>query len=63
MALLIAALAARGTSTIHAVEQIDRGYERLDERLGALGARIERVDHRVGARRLTKYERRSTNDE
>ena len=49
MALLIAALAARGTSRIHAVEQIDRGYERLDERLGALGARIERVDHRVGA--------------
>ncbi len=43
MALLIAALAARGTSTIHNVAQIDRGYERLDERLQALGARIERV--------------------
>ncbi len=42
MALLIAALAAQGTSTIHNVEQIDRGYERLDERLQALGARIER---------------------
>jgi len=42
MALLIAALAARGTSTIHNVHQIDRGYERLDERLAALGARIER---------------------
>jgi UDP-N-acetylglucosamine 1-carboxyvinyltransferase len=44
MALLIAALAARGTSTIHNVVQIDRGYERLDERLQALGARIERRD-------------------
>jgi UDP-N-acetylglucosamine 1-carboxyvinyltransferase len=42
MALLIAALAAHGTSTIHNVHQIDRGYERLDERLQALGARIER---------------------
>ncbi len=42
MALLIAALAAHGTSAIHNVDQIDRGYERLDERLQALGARIER---------------------
>ena len=42
MALLIAALAAQGTSTIHNEVQIDRGYERLDERLQALGARIER---------------------
>ena len=42
MALLIAALAARGTSTIQNETQIDRGYERLDERLQALGARIER---------------------
>ncbi|MDP9373234.1 MAG: UDP-N-acetylglucosamine 1-carboxyvinyltransferase [Chloroflexota bacterium] len=47
MALLIAALAARGTSKIHNVEQIDRGYERLDERLQALGARIERVERGV----------------
>jgi UDP-N-acetylglucosamine 1-carboxyvinyltransferase len=42
MALLIAALAAQGTSTIQNEVQIDRGYERLDERLQALGARIER---------------------
>ena len=43
MALLIAALAAKGTSTIGNVSQIDRGYERIDARLRALGARIERV--------------------
>ncbi len=43
MAMLIAALAARGTSTIHNVGQIERGYERIDERLRALGAEIERV--------------------
>jgi UDP-N-acetylglucosamine 1-carboxyvinyltransferase len=43
MALLIAALAAKGTSTIGNVHQIDRGYERIDSRLRALGARIERV--------------------
>jgi UDP-N-acetylglucosamine 1-carboxyvinyltransferase len=45
MAMLIAALCAEGTSTIGNVQQIDRGYERIDERLRALGARIERVDH------------------
>jgi UDP-N-acetylglucosamine 1-carboxyvinyltransferase len=43
MAMLIASLCARGTSTIGNVQQIDRGYERIDERLRALGARIERV--------------------
>jgi UDP-N-acetylglucosamine 1-carboxyvinyltransferase len=43
MSLLIAALAARGTSVIRNVGQIDRGYERVDEKLRALGARIERV--------------------
>jgi UDP-N-acetylglucosamine 1-carboxyvinyltransferase len=43
MALLIAALCADGTSEIGNVRQIDRGYERIDERLRALGARIERV--------------------
>ncbi|HKN92991.1 MAG TPA: UDP-N-acetylglucosamine 1-carboxyvinyltransferase [Thermoleophilaceae bacterium] len=43
MALLIAALCAEGTSEIGNVRQIDRGYERIDERLRALGARIERV--------------------
>lgn len=43
MALLIAALCAEGQSQIGNVRQIDRGYERIDERLRALGARIERV--------------------
>ena len=43
MALLIAALCAEGTSVIGEVGQIDRGYERLDERLRDLGAQIERV--------------------
>jgi UDP-N-acetylglucosamine 1-carboxyvinyltransferase len=44
MAMLLAALAADGASTIHNVGQIERGYERIDERLRALGAQIERVD-------------------
>jgi UDP-N-acetylglucosamine 1-carboxyvinyltransferase len=44
MAMLIAALAAEGTSTIGNVGEIDRGYERIDERLRALGASIERVE-------------------
>jgi UDP-N-acetylglucosamine 1-carboxyvinyltransferase len=44
MAMLIAALAAEGISTIGNVGEIDRGYERIDERLRALGAHIERVD-------------------
>jgi UDP-N-acetylglucosamine 1-carboxyvinyltransferase len=43
MALLIAALAARGQSRILNVEQIDRGYEAIEQRLLALGARIERI--------------------
>jgi len=43
MALLIASLCADGTSTIGNVSEIDRGYERIDERLRALGASIERV--------------------
>jgi UDP-N-acetylglucosamine 1-carboxyvinyltransferase len=43
MAMLIAALCARGESEIGDIAQIDRGYERIDERLRALGARIERV--------------------
>jgi UDP-N-acetylglucosamine 1-carboxyvinyltransferase len=44
MAMLIASLCAEGTSTIGNIAQIDRGYERIDERLRALGARIERVE-------------------
>ena len=43
MALLIAALAAQGTSTIANVGQIDRGYQEIDQKLAALGAKIERV--------------------
>jgi UDP-N-acetylglucosamine 1-carboxyvinyltransferase len=43
ISLLIAALSAKGTSTIHNIEQIDRGYENIDERLKAIGAKIERV--------------------
>jgi UDP-N-acetylglucosamine 1-carboxyvinyltransferase len=45
-ALLIAALAAEGKSTINNIEQIDRGYEKIDERLIALGASISRVNNR-----------------
>ncbi len=44
IALLIAALSAKGTSTIHNIEQIDRGYENIDERLRALGAKISREE-------------------
>lgn len=43
ISLLIAALSAKGTSTIHNIEQIDRGYENIVERLQAIGAKIERV--------------------
>lgn len=43
VALLIAALSAKGTSTIHNIEQIDRGYEDIDGRLRAIGAHIKRV--------------------
>jgi len=46
MALLIAALAAEGESHIFNVRQIERGYERIDDRLRALGARIQRFDSR-----------------
>jgi UDP-N-acetylglucosamine 1-carboxyvinyltransferase len=44
ISLLIAALSAQGTSTIQNIEQIDRGYQNIDERLRALGAKITRVD-------------------
>ena len=46
MALLIAALAAEGKSTMHNIEQIDRGYQQIDTRLAALGASIERIVER-----------------
>jgi len=44
ISLLIAALSAKGTSTIHNIEQIDRGYQNIDKRLQAIGAKITRVD-------------------
>ncbi|AWH83677.1 UDP-N-acetylglucosamine 1-carboxyvinyltransferase [Flavobacterium album] len=44
ISMLIAALSAKGTSTIQNGDQIDRGYERIDERLRAIGAKIERID-------------------
>ena len=44
MALLIAALGAEGRSEIHNIHQIERGYEMIDERLGRLGAKIERIE-------------------
>jgi UDP-N-acetylglucosamine 1-carboxyvinyltransferase len=44
ISLLIAALSAKGTSVIQNSDQIDRGYERIDERLRSLGAKIERLD-------------------
>jgi UDP-N-acetylglucosamine 1-carboxyvinyltransferase len=44
MAMLIASLCAEGVSTIGNITQIDRGYERIDERLRSLGARIERIE-------------------
>jgi UDP-N-acetylglucosamine 1-carboxyvinyltransferase len=46
MAMLLAALCAKGTSTIDNADQIERGYERIDERLNALGAKIRRVPER-----------------
>ncbi len=45
MALLIAAMSAEGTSIIHNIEQIDRGYENIDFRLNKLGANIERINY------------------
>ena len=45
MALLIAAMSADGTSIIHNIEQIDRGYENIDIRLNKLGAKIERINY------------------
>ncbi|HEY0997058.1 MAG TPA: UDP-N-acetylglucosamine 1-carboxyvinyltransferase [Gemmatimonadaceae bacterium] len=50
MAILLAALCAQGESVIDNVRQIERGYERIDERLNALGAKITRVEDRRGSR-------------
>ncbi len=46
MAMLLAAMCAEGTSTINNAQQIERGYERIDERLNALGAKIIRQPSR-----------------
>lgn len=43
IALLIAALSAQGVSSIHNIDQIDRGYEHIDEKLNAIGAEIQRI--------------------
>jgi UDP-N-acetylglucosamine 1-carboxyvinyltransferase len=48
MAMLLAAACAEGVSTINNADQIERGYERIDERLNALGAKITRVPARAG---------------
>ena len=47
VAMLLAAMCAEGPSTIHSAAQIERGYERIDERLNALGAHITRVPARA----------------
>jgi UDP-N-acetylglucosamine 1-carboxyvinyltransferase len=46
--MLLAAACAQGVSTINNADQIERGYERIDERLNSLGARIRRVPSRTG---------------
>ena len=45
IALLIAAMSAEGTSTIHNIDQIDRGYQNIDKRLNDIGAKITRIDY------------------
>jgi UDP-N-acetylglucosamine 1-carboxyvinyltransferase len=44
--LVLAGLAAEGTTTINRVYHLDRGYERLEDRLRALGANVQRVDEK-----------------
>ncbi len=56
MALLLATLAANGQSTIRNVRQIDRGYERVDEKMRKLGAKIERIDD-ITTKKLASYRR------
>ena len=43
VSLLIAAMSANGISTIHNIEQIDRGYQNIETRLNAIGAKITRI--------------------
>lgn len=47
MAMVLAALCAKGSTTIHNIQQVDRGYERIDEKLRSLGAHIRRLDETV----------------
>ncbi|HVH66555.1 MAG TPA: UDP-N-acetylglucosamine 1-carboxyvinyltransferase [Gemmatimonadales bacterium] len=54
MAMLLAALAAHGDSVIHNIGQIERGYERIDERLRALGAQIERLEGQPDTRTVAR---------
>ena len=49
ISLVIAALAARGETIIHRVYHLDRGYERLEEKLSACGANIERISGKKSA--------------
>jgi UDP-N-acetylglucosamine 1-carboxyvinyltransferase len=53
MALLLAALAAKGTTRIANIQQIDKGYERIEEKLTALGARIARINETEASRDLS----------
>jgi UDP-N-acetylglucosamine 1-carboxyvinyltransferase len=48
MAMLLAALCAEGTTTINNIQQIDRGYEKIEQKLRALGANIQRVNGKPG---------------
>lgn len=57
--LVLAGLAAGGTTVVNRVYHLDRGYERLDERLGALGARITREDDRAEVERIPLVETKS----
>jgi len=61
MALLIAALGAEGTSEIYNIGQIERGYQRIDERLRALGADIQRMDSRDLGEEMDARQGRTTN--
>jgi len=53
--LVLAALAAKGETTISRVYHIDRGYERIEEKLRALGARIDRIEHNPNLRQKPVY--------
>jgi UDP-N-acetylglucosamine 1-carboxyvinyltransferase len=48
MAMLLAALCAEGTTTINNIQQIDRGYEKIEQKLRALGANIQRANGKPG---------------